>query len=102
MTGPFLSRATQTMCPHRHRLSPPNCDLYNGLLVRKLAGWTSFLPRAGLDYQWTSELMTYVSGAEGSKSGGVHTPPGPPPKNKTHRPGKGGGGGARGGARPPA
>jgi iron complex outermembrane recepter protein len=41
-------------------------------LVRKLAGWTSFLPRVGLDYQWTSDLMTYVSVAKGSKNGGFN------------------------------
>ena len=41
-------------------------------LVSRSANWTSFLPRVGLDYQWTPHLMTYVSAAEGSKSGGYN------------------------------
>jgi iron complex outermembrane receptor protein len=41
-------------------------------LVSRSANWTSFLPRVGLDYQWTPEVMTYVSVAEGSKSGGFN------------------------------
>ena len=41
-------------------------------LVSRSANWTSFLPRVGLDYQWTPRLMTYVSAAEGSKSGGYN------------------------------
>src|SRR5262249_25782838 len=36
------------------------------------ASWTSFLPRVGLDYQWTPAVMAYVSIAEGSKSGGFN------------------------------
>ena len=34
--------------------------------------WTSFSPRIGLDYQWTPELMTYISAAQGFKSGGFN------------------------------
>ena len=41
-------------------------------LVSRSARWTSFLPRVGLDYQWTPTVMTYVSAAEGSKSGGFN------------------------------
>jgi len=41
-------------------------------LVTRSAGWTSFLPRVGIEYQWTSGVMTYVSAAEGSKSGGFN------------------------------
>jgi iron complex outermembrane receptor protein len=41
-------------------------------LVSRAANWTSFLPRVGLDYQWTPEVMTYISAAEGSKSGGYN------------------------------
>jgi iron complex outermembrane receptor protein len=40
--------------------------------VRKSADWTSFLPRLGLQYQWAPELMSYVSAAEGSKTGGFN------------------------------
>jgi iron complex outermembrane receptor protein len=41
-------------------------------LVSRSASWTSFLPRVGLDYQWTPDVMIYVSAAEGSKSGGFN------------------------------
>jgi iron complex outermembrane receptor protein len=41
-------------------------------LVSRAANWTSFLPRVGLDYQWTPRVMTYVSAAEGDKSGGYN------------------------------
>jgi iron complex outermembrane receptor protein len=41
-------------------------------LVYRSAHWVSFLPRVGLDYQWTPKVMTYVSVAEGSKSGGFN------------------------------
>lgn len=34
--------------------------------------WSSFLPRIGLDFHWTPSLMTYVSAAEGTKSGGFN------------------------------
>jgi iron complex outermembrane receptor protein len=40
--------------------------------TRRSANWTSFLPRIGLDYQWTPELMTYLSVAKGAKSGGFN------------------------------
>jgi iron complex outermembrane receptor protein len=40
--------------------------------VSRSASWTSFLPRIGTEYQWTPNLMTYVSAAEGSKSGGFN------------------------------
>jgi iron complex outermembrane receptor protein len=40
--------------------------------VHKSASWMSFLPRAGLQYHWTSDLMSYISAAEGSKSGGFN------------------------------
>lgn len=32
--------------------------------------WNDTSPRFGLDYQWTSDLMTYVSAARGYKAGG--------------------------------
>jgi iron complex outermembrane receptor protein len=41
-------------------------------LVTRAANWTSFLPRIGLDYQWTPQVMTYVSAAEGEKNGGYN------------------------------
>ena len=34
--------------------------------------WNAFTPRAGLEYQWTAALMTYVSAARGFKSGGFN------------------------------
>lgn len=37
------------------------------------ADWSKFTPRAVLDYQWTPELMTYISYAEGFKAGGFNT-----------------------------
>jgi len=40
--------------------------------VEKSASWTSFLPRVGLDYQWTPDVMAYLSAAAGSKSGGFN------------------------------
>ena len=41
-------------------------------LVSKAANWTSFLPRIGLDYQWTPKVMIYTSVAEGEKNGGYN------------------------------
>jgi iron complex outermembrane receptor protein len=41
-------------------------------LVTRAANWTSFLPRVGVEYQWNPAVMTYVSAAEGSKSGGFN------------------------------
>jgi len=41
-------------------------------LVYHSASWVSFLPRVGLDYQWTPKVMTYVSLAKGAKSGGFN------------------------------
>jgi iron complex outermembrane receptor protein len=40
--------------------------------VRKSAGWASFLPRLSLQSEWTPDVMTYLSAAEGSKSGGFN------------------------------
>lgn len=40
--------------------------------VAPSGNWTSFLPRVGLDYRWSDELMTYVSAAQGNKSGGFN------------------------------
>jgi iron complex outermembrane receptor protein len=40
--------------------------------VHRSASWNSLLPRLGLQYQWTPEVMAYVSAAEGSKSGGFN------------------------------
>jgi iron complex outermembrane receptor protein len=34
--------------------------------------WDAFTPRAGLEYQWTPDLMTYASAARGFKSGGFN------------------------------
>ncbi len=34
--------------------------------------WSSFSPRIGLDYKWTPDVMTYVSAAQGFKSGGFN------------------------------
>jgi len=49
-------------------------------LVSRAANWTSFLPRVGLDYQWTPTVMTYVSAAEGEKSGGYNGRASSPPE----------------------
>lgn len=35
--------------------------------------WSKLTPRVVLDYQWTPQLMTYLSYAEGFKSGGYNT-----------------------------
>lgn len=40
--------------------------------TQRAATWSSFLPRVSLEYQWMSDLMTYVSAAEGSKTGGFN------------------------------
>jgi iron complex outermembrane receptor protein len=40
--------------------------------VRRSADWNSWLPRAGVSFQWTPTLMLYASAAEGSKSGGFN------------------------------
>jgi iron complex outermembrane receptor protein len=40
--------------------------------VSRSASWTSVLPRVSLDYQLTPDLMTYLSAAEGNKSGGFN------------------------------
>jgi len=37
------------------------------------ADWSKFTPRLVLDYQWTDQLMTYLSYAEGFKAGGFNT-----------------------------
>lgn len=37
------------------------------------ADWSKFTPRVVLDYQWTDQLMTYLSYAEGFKAGGFNT-----------------------------
>jgi len=34
--------------------------------------WEAFSPRIGLDYQWNPDVMTYVSAAQGFKSGGFN------------------------------
>ena len=34
--------------------------------------WDAFTPRAGIEYQWTSDLLTYLSVARGFKSGGFN------------------------------
>jgi iron complex outermembrane receptor protein len=34
--------------------------------------WDAFTPRLGLEYQWTQDLMTYISAARGFKSGGFN------------------------------
>jgi len=34
--------------------------------------WDAFTPKAGLEFQWTPDLMTYVSAARGFKSGGFN------------------------------
>lgn len=34
--------------------------------------WTAFSPRVSLEYQWNPDLMTYVSAAQGFKSGGFN------------------------------
>ncbi|NOZ42942.1 MAG: TonB-dependent receptor, partial [Alphaproteobacteria bacterium] len=36
------------------------------------ASYHSFSPRFGLEYQWNPSLMTYVSAAQGFKSGGIN------------------------------
>ncbi|MFC4656004.1 TonB-dependent receptor [Rheinheimera marina] len=48
------------------------------------ADWSKFTPRAVLDYQWTPQLMTYISYAEGFKAGGFNTlGEAPPVKEET-------------------
>jgi iron complex outermembrane recepter protein len=37
--------------------------------------WDAFSPKVGLEYQWTSDLMTYVSATRGFKSGGFNGRP---------------------------
>jgi iron complex outermembrane receptor protein len=34
--------------------------------------WSAFTPRIGFEYQWTPDLMTYISGSRGFKSGGFN------------------------------
>src|SRR5690606_36047689 len=34
--------------------------------------WDAFTPRVGFEYQWTPDLMTYVSASRGFKSGGFN------------------------------
>jgi iron complex outermembrane receptor protein len=50
--------------------------LYSGTVENPLssssAKFDKATPRVGLDYQWTPELMTYISAAEGYKSGGFN------------------------------
>jgi iron complex outermembrane receptor protein len=41
-------------------------------LFHERATFNHVSPRVGLDYQWTPEMMTYVSAAEGYKSGGFN------------------------------
>lgn len=46
--------------------------------------WSKFTPRVVLDYQWTDDVMTYVSYAEGFKAGGFNTlGEAPPVKEET-------------------
>ncbi len=40
--------------------------------VQPSGNWTNFLPRVGLDYHFTPQVMGYISAAEGSKSGGFN------------------------------
>jgi iron complex outermembrane receptor protein len=40
--------------------------------VEHSARWSSFLPRFSASWQWNPEVMTFVSAAEGSKSGGFN------------------------------
>ena len=40
--------------------------------VEHAARWSSFLPRVSAAWQWNPTLMTFVSAAEGSKSGGFN------------------------------
>jgi len=40
--------------------------------LARSAGWSSFLPRIGLDYHWSADLMGYASVAEGAKNGGFN------------------------------
>lgn len=49
----------------------PTPDVQQPFISRS-ASWSSFLPRASLEYQWTNDVMVYVSAAEGSKSGGFN------------------------------
>lgn len=46
--------------------------------VPRKKDWNDVSPRFGLDYQWTPDVMTYVSAAKGYKQGGVDPtrPPG--------------------------
>ena len=40
--------------------------------LRRSASWSSFLPRVSLEYHVTPDMMTYLSAAEGAKSGGFN------------------------------
>ena len=40
---------------------------------RQQDDWTDASPRVGFDYQWTPDIMTYVSVSRGYKSGGYNT-----------------------------
>jgi len=44
----------------------------NNAPTTKSATWDSSSPRLGLNYQWTPGLMTYLSAADGFKSGGFN------------------------------
>lgn len=38
----------------------------------KSVGWNALSPRAGLEYRWSEDFMTYVSAARGFRSGGMN------------------------------
>jgi iron complex outermembrane recepter protein len=43
------------------------------LLASSSASWGNMSPRFGLEYQWTDDVMTYLSAARGFRSGGINT-----------------------------
>ena len=56
----------------RSRFGFPNTSILIEPTTKKSRSSTAFSPRLGLDYQWTPTFMTYVSVAQGYKSGGFN------------------------------
>jgi iron complex outermembrane receptor protein len=48
--------------------------------------WHDFSPRVGFDYQWTPDVMTYVSLAKGYKAGGINGQVPSPDSNQIYKP----------------
>lgn len=54
------------------RYAPFSGDAVLIPFTQKSASWDSFTPRVSLDYQFTHDIMAYVSAASGFKSGGFN------------------------------